>query len=296
MAQTIDNREIIASLELRASSNLSISINELPVQVDQLPLALQLYLKADEKELMKYSLQRANYSTVMGGLLRNLNHGETTYSLLENEFDLQHIEKGRPMIIFFQGFVSIMPQFSLCMPWLRPGFAGKNIINQLSEMCSFSSLLVRDSMQLWYLAGPLGCTDFKEGFHSFSGLDAWSVFIYRYIRQCSPSKIIVCGTSAGGTAAIVLGSLIGADSIISISPQGRLFDLVWEKQIPYAQYTNLCPWRFAAAGEFGISTPISIKNLVKDNKGSKVNIIVPRGNAGDCAALAHISQDLNTSV
>lgn len=295
MSLTKEDQARIASLEVQASAGLDVLGNKLPVSFDKLPLALQLYIKNDKEVTERYSLEMAGYAGTIGGLLRDLKHSKETLPLLDSEFDMAILNKGKPLVIFFQGFASIMPQYSLCMPWLRPVFAGKSLGEHLSDSTDCSLLLVRDSLQLWYLGGPLGCNDFSKGFHSQRGLDAWGTLLYQYISQCSPSKIIVCGNSAGGTAAITIGNMIGADYIISIAPQGRLFDVEWERQLPYSQFTQLCPWRFAAARELGITVPVSIADLVK-RRDSKTTLIIPRNNAGDSAALAHVPQGNNVEV
>lgn len=283
-------REYIARLELQASSNLPIRKEELQVPIGALPPALRWYVEESKDLLGINLLEKANYSSTLGGLLREVRSKISDFQYINSEFELRTIEQGKPLVIFFQGFASIMPEYSLSLPWLRPMFSANKLGERLSETCAVSRLHVRDSLQLWYLAGPLGGIEPREGFHKLAGLDAWCAHLHSYISQCAPSRVITCGTSAGGTAALVLGNLIGADRIISIAPQGRFFDLEWEKQLPFSQYTNICRWRFAAAKELGIPAPLSIIDLLGKNK-SKTTVIVPRYNAGDCAALAHIPQD-----
>lgn len=289
-ASQTEIREYIAKLELQASSSVPIDIKDLALPLGQLPLALRWYLEGTQELLAERYLEKADYSAAIGGLLRDVPFKIKNSQCLSSEFELRTIEKGKPLVIFFQGFSSVMPECSLSLPWLRPVFSGKKLAERLSEACPVSTLHVRDSLQLWYMAGPLTCVEPRQGFHQLAGLDAWCVYLHNYISQCSPSKIITCGTSAGGTAAIIFGNLIGADRIVSVAPQGRLYDLEWEKQLPFSQYTNICPWRLAAAKEIGISVPISIIDLLRKNQ-CKTSIIVPRYNAGDCAALAHIPQD-----
>ena len=148
-------REYIARLEVQASSNLPIKKEELQLPIGALPLALRWYVEEPQELLDINLLEKANYSVALGGLLRDVRPKINDFQYVKSEFELRKIEKGKPLVIFFQGFASVMPECSLTLPWLRPRFSANKLGERLSEACAVSRLHVRDSLQLWYLAGPL---------------------------------------------------------------------------------------------------------------------------------------------
>ena len=73
-----------------------------------------------------------------------------------------------------------------------------------------SRIFVRDLAQSWYHRGVPGLG---------STIDDAAAGIRTVLESCPPKRLVVTGTSAGGYAALVFGTLLGADVILSIVPQ-----------------------------------------------------------------------------
>ncbi len=73
-----------------------------------------------------------------------------------------------------------------------------------------SRIFVRDLAQAWYHRGIPGLG---------STIDEAAAGIWRLLESRPPKRLVVAGTSAGGYAALVFGTLLGADVVLSIVPQ-----------------------------------------------------------------------------
>lgn len=73
-----------------------------------------------------------------------------------------------------------------------------------------SRVFVRDLAQAWYHRGVPGLG---------STIDDAAAGIRTVLESCPPKRLVVTGTSAGGYAALVFGTLLGADIVLSIVPQ-----------------------------------------------------------------------------
>ena len=140
---------------------------------------------------------------------------------------------GKPLVIFFQGFLSM-----LCPPNLRiPSFQGP--FSQI-DLCKrvdpdrqlFNRLFVRDDFQVWYQAGLHG----RGSAHTLARQLA------AMIRLIAPSRVITYGTSAGGFASLLFGHLLGASTSISFSPQTLIFED--SPDLYYTPYRRLFHDRF----------------------------------------------------
>ncbi len=97
-----------------------------------------------------------------------------------------------PLIISFAG--------------LGDQFQFKNILSALDV----NIIYLRDLRHNWYLNGVPGVGN---------NVEEITVFLSEQINQHSFRKIITVGASAGGFAALLFGSQIGADVIMAFSPQ-----------------------------------------------------------------------------
>ncbi len=73
-----------------------------------------------------------------------------------------------------------------------------------------SRIFVRDLAQVWYHRGIPGLG---------STIDDAAARIRTLLESPQPKRLVVTGTSAGGYAALVFGTLLGADVVLSIVPQ-----------------------------------------------------------------------------
>jgi hypothetical protein len=73
-----------------------------------------------------------------------------------------------------------------------------------------SRIFVRDLAQAWYHRGVPGLG---------STIDDAAAGIRTLLESRPPQRLVVTGTSAGGYAALVFGTLLGADVVLSIVPQ-----------------------------------------------------------------------------
>jgi hypothetical protein len=96
-------------------------------------------------------------------------------------------------------------------------------------------MFVRDLQQAWYHLGLPRCG---------SDLDELAVSLRGMLRRRRVQRLVLAGSSAGGYAAIVFGTLLGADVVLAFSPQttldldvlGRMGDHRWDERLE--QLTN----------------------------------------------------------
>jgi hypothetical protein len=81
-----------------------------------------------------------------------------------------------------------------------------------------SRILVRDIRGLWFEGGIT---------EEYNTLRRTALLIERLVRSFKPTWTAVVGASAGAYAAIAVGHIIGADTVLAFSPQVRLTDLEW---------------------------------------------------------------------
>ncbi|HEX5224514.1 MAG TPA: hypothetical protein VFW29_05235 [Solirubrobacteraceae bacterium] len=80
----------------------------------------------------------------------------------------------------------------------------------LTENFQVKRLFLRDLRQAWYHRGMPG--------HGDSLLDV-AAALRRLVDAQQPERLIVAGNSAGGYAALVFGTLLGAERVLCFSPQ-----------------------------------------------------------------------------
>lgn len=79
----------------------------------------------------------------------------------------------------------------------------------------YSHVSVRDSFHCWYFNGIRGATiDIGKSAHYLSG----------FITDFKAPMTVTCGTSGGGYAAMLFGSLLKVDNILALAPQTLLQD------------------------------------------------------------------------
>lgn len=91
-------------------------------------------------------------------------------------------------------------------------------------------IFVRDPQQAWYHRGVLG---------QATSIRAFAHLLADEVRRSKAQRVVVAGASAGGYAALIFGTLIGADLAIAFSPQtvldltalAQLRDHRWDEQI-----------------------------------------------------------------
>ena len=111
---------------------------------------------------------------------------------------------------------------------------------RLTEHLNVSRVFVRDLEQCWYQRGLKGLG--TNVLDTAGGLS-------KLVSNCSPTRTVFVGTSSGGFAAAMFGSLLGADEVIAISPQTtirrihrlRLGDRRWKLQIRKARASCIDP-------------------------------------------------------
>lgn len=95
---------------------------------------------------------------------------------------------------------------------MRGGFGGVPLFefSTLTENMPAKRLFVRDLRQAWYHQGvPQHGRTLLEFVES----------LRRLISSCEVDRLVATGNSAGGYAALVFGTLLGADTILSFAPQ-----------------------------------------------------------------------------
>ena len=116
----------------------------------------------------------------------------------DDDYLIDADDKLKPLIITFGGISGGIYQ---------PVFEFKRfLLNNVD--CHF--IFVKDTNQCWYHKGAIGLGDTIEDL---------KINLLNMIETINYSKIITIGGSMGGFAALLFGSLIKADGIISFSPQ-----------------------------------------------------------------------------
>lgn len=106
----------------------------------------------------------------------------------------------RTMLLMFAGMA----------PWPRiPGW----VLFTHTTGLPAKRLFVRDVLSVWYQRGVPG---FGET------IDEVAAALRLLIEEASVERLVVTGPSAGGYAALVFGTLLGADVVLSFSPQTTL--------------------------------------------------------------------------
>ena len=91
-------------------------------------------------------------------------------------------------------------------------------------------LFVRDTDRIWYHRGVPGLGE---------GIDEVAISLRRIVEEQGAERVIAIGSSAGGFAALVLGTLIEADLVLSFAPQTvldrdwltRIGDIRWDRRL-----------------------------------------------------------------
>jgi hypothetical protein len=73
-----------------------------------------------------------------------------------------------------------------------------------------NAIFIRDLKNHWYVDGLSGVGD---------TVNEVCLYLIRQIALSNPSKVVMIGSSAGGFAALLYGSLLKVDSILAFSPQ-----------------------------------------------------------------------------
>lgn len=81
---------------------------------------------------------------------------------------------------------------------------------KLTEDLEFNKIFIRDLYQVWYHKGLPGLANDIEDI---------AKLLKKYIQELSCKKVLLVGTSMGGYAAIILGSLIENSVVHAFSPQ-----------------------------------------------------------------------------
>ena len=126
----------------------------------------------------------------------------------------------KPLIIAFGGLSGNI---------FQPVFEFKNFL-QKNVDCHF--IFVKDTNQCWYHKGAIGLGN---------NIENVTQNLKNIIKKINYSKVVTIGGSMGGFAALLFGSLLNVDGIISFSAQTfidkenrRLYDDDrWSKQIKY---------------------------------------------------------------
>ena len=130
----------------------------------------------------------------------------------------------KPLIIAFGGISGQIHQ---------PLFEFKTFLQNNID-CHF--IYLKDTKQAWYQLGVVGLGD---------TITDVSNNLKEIIKNINYSTIITIGSSMGGYAAMLFGSLIGANSILAFGPQ-----------------TFICPNRLRAVGDTRVIGPIDAMHAV----------------------------------
>jgi len=107
---------------------------------------------------------------------------------------------------------------------------------------SYKHIFVRDIFKQWYLTGINSTIDTPQKLLSFLQ------------QETKGYKIITLGSSAGGYAAVLYGSLLKAEQVLAFNPQFEIKSLLASsdestdplifrlKDSPFFEYYDLCPW------------------------------------------------------
>ncbi len=138
---------------------------------------------------------------------------------------------GNTMLIVFGGILGAMgglPPFEF---------------GQLTQDLPVSKLFVRDLHQAWYHQGLPGIA---------RNVSEIEVFLHREIEIQKPQRVVLCGNSMGGYAALLFGALLKADVTLVFSPQTFIglwqrlwhFDRRWSDKIANAQKATSAERRY----------------------------------------------------
>ena len=131
--------------------------------------------------------------------------------------ELGRLSRSRTMLVAFGGINS------------RSGIAPYEF-SSLTGRSGVKRLYVRDLHQSWYHRGMPG--------HGDELMDV-AVALRKVVAQRRAQRLVVVGNSAGGYAALVFGTLLGADVVLAFSPQtilnleslARMDDHRWDEKI-----------------------------------------------------------------
>ena len=138
----------------------------------------------------------------------------------EEDYLIDSNDEIKPLIIAFGGISGGIYQ---------PVFEFKNFLQKTVD-CHF--IFVKDTNQCWYHKGAIGLgNDIETVSHNLKNI----------INTINYSKVVTIGGSMGGFAALLFGSLLNVDGIISFSPQTFIDkesrklhgDDRWSKQLKY---------------------------------------------------------------
>ena len=80
----------------------------------------------------------------------------------------------------------------------------------LTSCIDTKKIFVRDLEQVWYHHGLSGIA---------TNIDGVATWLGRTIREQSPGRVVVCGNSMGGYAALLFGALLDVDEVMAFAPQ-----------------------------------------------------------------------------
>jgi len=154
-------------------------------------------------------------------------------------------EESRVLVVSFSG---LKPN-----PHAVPGFSLRRTFMGLP----IKKLYLRDLDRAWFLRGLRGVTTDVEATVAFLAAEAKSV---------QARRLILTGYSLGGFAALLYGSLLGADEVHAISPQTflsfwgrwRARDNRWRRYVlplhfgPTRRFHELRPWLARTEGRTGL--------------------------------------------
>ncbi len=169
------------------------------------------------------------FSKIKNKLIKPVESGE--------DYLIDSNDEMKPLIIAFGGISGAIYQ---------PVFEFKNFL-QNNVDCHF--IFVKDTNQCWYHKGAIGLgNNIESASHNLKSI----------INTINYSKVLTIGGSMGGFAALLFGSLLKVDGIISFSPQTFIdkknrrlnADNRWSKQMKYvhnnfsSEYFDLVNLRF----------------------------------------------------
>lgn len=110
---------------------------------------------------------------------------------------------GAPLLVVLSG---LPPQGAQA-----PAFEGRGLCRRLGV----SGLLLRDARLSWFLRGVEGLGD---------DLPSVAEAVRAHVRALAPNRVVLLGNSAGGYAAVALGTLLDADEVLAVVPRSGLTD------------------------------------------------------------------------
>lgn len=156
------------------------------------------------KQREQIVLLRNNYITlheslIAGGIVNPFNEINSSLASI-GPIEKRFISNSEALVIVFSGMST-----RLSMPPAE--FLRTFIKKELNLM------FVKDFRQCWYQKGLLGISD---------SIDETIAFFKQEMSKHNFKKIICVGTSAGGYAAILFGTMLNADEILAFSPQSKV--------------------------------------------------------------------------